>query len=96
MLCWGEEGSLQAAEICPALSAEPDTQPCAQFREVCLTVTHLCIVMEYASGGDLFEYVLQHKAPIHGEGIPEASACWFFTQLMVAVEFCHELGIANR
>ena len=67
-----------------------------QFREVCLTVTHLCIVMEYASGGDLFEYVLQHKAPVHGEGIPEASACWFFTQLMVAVEFCHELGIANR
>ena len=67
-----------------------------QFREVCLTPTHLCIVMEYASGGDLFEYVLQHKAPVHGEGIPEASACWFFTQLMVAVQFCHELGIANR
>ena len=78
-------------------SCDGQAQPeCLQFREVCLTRTHLCIVMEYASGGDLFEYVLQNKAPVHGEGIPEASARWFFKQLMVAVEFCHELGIANR
>lgn len=67
-----------------------------QFKEVCLTAKHLCIVMEYARGGDLFEYVLQRKAPVHGEGIPEPSARWFFMELMVAVHFCHELGIANR
>ena len=67
-----------------------------QFKEVCLTTKHLCIVMEYARGGDLFEYVLQHKAPRHGEGIAEESVRWFFVELMVAVQFCHELGIANR
>ena len=74
-----------------------ETSAChVQFREVCLTDLHLCIVMEFAQGGDAFEYVLQHKAPVHGEGIPEASARWFFIELMVAVQFCHELGIANR
>ncbi|KAK9790565.1 hypothetical protein WJX73_007374 [Symbiochloris irregularis] len=67
-----------------------------QFREVCLTDLHLCIVMEFARGGDAFEYVLSNKAQVHGEGIPEASARWLFIQLMVAVQFCHELGIANR
>lgn len=67
-----------------------------QFREVCLTDQHLCIVMEFARGGDAFEYVLSNKAQVHGEGIPENSARWLFIQLMVAVQFCHELGIANR
>lgn len=32
-----------------------------RFHEVFLTPRHLAIVMEYAAGGDMFEYVIRHK-----------------------------------
>ena len=67
-----------------------------QFREVFLSPLHLAIVMEFAGGGDMFEYVLTHKQSTPGQGLPEDAARWFFQQLMLALEFCHELGIANR
>lgn len=67
-----------------------------QFKEVFLTPNHLAIVMEFAAGGDMFEYVIRHKAPTHGEGLKEDDARGFFQQLLIALEFCHELGIANR
>lgn len=67
-----------------------------QFKEVFLTPNHLAIVMEFAAGGDMFEYVIRNKAPSHGEGLREDDARGFFQQLLVALEFCHELGIANR
>ena len=44
----------------------------------------------------MFEYVIKHKVPEHGQGLREDSARAFFQQLMIALEFCHELGIANR
>ncbi len=67
-----------------------------QFREIFLTPVHLAIVMEFAAGGDMFEYVIKHKLPAHGQGLQENAARTFFQQLIVALEFCHELGIANR
>ena len=45
-----------------------------QFREIFLTPVHLAIVMEYAAGGDMFEYVIKHKLPAHGQGLLEHSA----------------------
>ncbi len=67
-----------------------------QFREIFLTPVHLAIVMEFAAGGDMFEYVIKHKMPQHGQGLVEDSARAFFQQLIIALDFCHELGIANR
>ena len=32
-----------------------------QFRELFLTQSHLAIVMEFAAGGDMFDYVIKHK-----------------------------------
>ena len=29
-------------------------------------------------------------------GLPEDTARWLFPQLIVAVDYCHRLGIANR
>ena len=29
-------------------------------------------------------------------GIAEADARWLFQQLIIAVDYCHRLGIANR
>ncbi len=50
-----------------------------------LTRTHLAIAMEYAPGGDLFRYVLRHKAA----RLAEAQARWIFQQLVIGLDFCH-------
>ncbi len=67
-----------------------------QFKEVFLTPKYLAIAMEFACGGDMFEYVIKNKSSLPCQGLSEDSARWFFQQLVVALEFCHELGIANR
>eukprot|EP00210_Caulerpa_lentillifera_P008396 g8008.t1 len=61
-----------------------------QFREVFLTKKYLCIVMEYAPGGDMFEYVVRKN------GLREDEARWFFQQLIVAIDYCHRMRVANR
>jgi serine/threonine-protein kinase SRK2 len=51
--------------------------------QVFLTPTHLAIVMEYAPGGDMFEYVVRKN------GLREEEARWFFQQLIVGLDYCH-------
>ena len=53
--------------------------------QVFLTRTHLAIAMEYAQGGDLFRYVLRHKAA----RLAESQARWIFQQLVIGLDFCH-------
>ena len=62
-----------------------------------LTDNHLAVVTEYADLGDLADYVelVRHKAiPGHGLPIPECRT--IFQQLILALDFCHNRGIANR
>lgn len=61
-----------------------------QFKEVFLTHKYICIVMEYATGGTLFQYVQKQGR------LKEAVARWFFQQLVVGVDYCHRRGVANR
>eukprot|EP00878_Enallax_costatus_P002756 GHUV01002946.1.p1 GENE.GHUV01002946.1~~GHUV01002946.1.p1 ORF type:complete len:495 (+),score=188.21 GHUV01002946.1:1356-2840(+) len=61
-----------------------------QFKEVFLTRKFICIVMEYATGGTLFQYVQKLGR------LKEAVARWFFQQLVVGVDYCHRRGVANR
>ena len=82
-----------ACALCCSVCAHPVLIAAGQ---IFLTPVHLAIVMEFAAGGDMFEYVIKHKLPEHGQGLREDSARAFFQQLMIALEFCHELGIANR
>jgi serine/threonine-protein kinase SRK2 len=46
--------------------------------------------MEYANGGDTFDYVVKEK------GIQEPQARWLFQQLIIAIDYCHRKGIVNR
>ncbi len=55
------------------------------FVQVFLTATHLCIVMEFAPGGDMFEYVVKKN------GLREDEARWFFQQLIVGLDYCHRM-----
>eukprot|EP00775_Hariotina_reticulata_P005914 gene5914-6155_t len=62
------------------------------FRGVWVSSKSINIVMELADGGTLLEYVnghTQHK-------LPEELARYFFQQLMLAVDYCHKKGVANR
>eukprot|EP00884_Botryococcus_braunii_P022478 jgi/Botrbrau1/8914/Bobra.0148s0028.1 len=61
-----------------------------QFKEVFLTDDYLAIAMEYAPGGDLFQYVRDHG------GLKEEDARWFFQQLIVGLDYCHRMGVVNR
>ncbi|CAN1307290.1 Serine/threonine-protein kinase SRK2E [Linum perenne] len=58
--------------------------------KVVLTPTHLAIVMEYASGGELFE-----RIRIAGR-FSEDEARFFFQQLISGVSYCHSMQVCHR
>ncbi|XP_031107208.1 serine/threonine-protein kinase SAPK2-like [Ipomoea triloba] len=61
-----------------------------RFKEVFLTPTHLAIVMEYASGGELFERIC------NAGRFSEDEARFFFQQLISGVSYCHSMQICHR
>ncbi|KAL3843931.1 hypothetical protein ACJIZ3_001334 [Penstemon smallii] len=61
-----------------------------RFKEVILTPTHLAIVMEYASGGELFERIC------NAGRFSEDEARFFFQQLISGVSYCHAMQICHR
>ncbi|XP_068171105.1 NUAK family SNF1-like kinase 2 [Antennarius striatus] len=50
----------------------------------------IVIVMEYASRGDLYDYICDRK------NISEREARHFFRQIVSAVHYCHQNGIVHR
>lgn len=68
-------------------------------KAVVLTDTHLGIVMEYASGGNLTNYVTEKwdtSAERDGLFLSEDEARYFFRQYIEAVEFLHANRVAHR
>ncbi|XP_076917331.1 serine/threonine-protein kinase SRK2E-like isoform X1 [Bidens hawaiensis] len=61
-----------------------------RFRELILTPTHLAIVMEYASGGELFERIC------NAGRFNEDEARFFFQQLISGVSYCHSMQVCHR
>ncbi|CAN4106769.1 unnamed protein product [Withania somnifera] len=61
-----------------------------RFMEVFLTPLHLAIVMEYASGGELFERICKAGR------FSEDEARFFFQQLISGVSYCHSMQICHR
>lgn len=55
-----------------------------------MTQDYLAIAMEFAAGGDMFEYVVRKN------GLREDEARWFFQQLIVGMDYCHNMGVVNR
>ncbi|KAI9328042.1 kinase-like domain-containing protein [Zopfochytrium polystomum] len=58
--------------------------------EVIETDHYIGMVMEFASGGELFEYILAHRY------LKEKDACRVFAQLLAGVSFIHSVGIVHR
>ncbi|KAI3726257.1 hypothetical protein L1987_66054 [Smallanthus sonchifolius] len=61
-----------------------------RFRELILTPTHLAIVMEYASGGELFDRIC------NAGRFNEDEARFFFQQLISGVSYCHLMQVCHR
>ena len=61
-----------------------------QLYEIIETPKKLYLIMEYASGGELFEYIVKHNK------LPEREACAFFQQIISGVEYIHKLHIVHR
>jgi serine/threonine-protein kinase SRK2 len=56
-----------------------------RFKEAILTPTHLAIVMEYSSGGELFERICKNVR------FREDEARYFFQQHISGVSYCHSM-----
>eukprot|EP01017_Pseudomicrothorax_dubius_P022954 TRINITY_DN2469_c0_g3_i1.p1 TRINITY_DN2469_c0_g3~~TRINITY_DN2469_c0_g3_i1.p1 ORF type:complete len:748 (+),score=112.07 TRINITY_DN2469_c0_g3_i1:567-2810(+) len=61
-----------------------------QLYEIIETPTQLYLIMEYASGGELFEYIVSHNR------VKEKEACRFFQQIIRGVEYIHKLRVVHR
>ena len=61
-----------------------------QLYDVVETKEQLLLVMEYASKGELFNYIVAK------ERLPEAEACKFFHQILSGVEYLHKAAVAHR
>ncbi|KAJ9524838.1 hypothetical protein QJQ45_003025 [Haematococcus lacustris] len=61
-----------------------------QFKEVFVTKEFICIAMEFATGGNLFNYVQQAGR------LKEPAARWFLQQLVIGLDYCHRKGVVNR
>lgn len=61
-----------------------------QLYEIIETPKQLYLIMEYASGGELFEHIVSQNR------VKEKEACAFFQQILAGVEYLHKLNIAHR
>ena len=61
-----------------------------QLFEIIETPKQLFLIMEYVSGGELFDYIVKKQK------LKEVEACKFFQQIICGIEYLHELGIVHR
>lgn len=64
-------------------------EECCFHAQVFMTPDYLAIAMEFAAGGDMFEYVVRNN------GLREEEARWFFQQLIVGMDYCHNMVSAG-
>ena len=61
-----------------------------QLYEIVETRKEFYLIMEYARGGELFEYIVNRKR------VREKEAAKFLLQLISGIEYLHKLGICHR
>ena len=60
------------------------------YMQIIETPKKLYLIMEYASGGELFDYIVKNSK------LKEKEACKFFHQLIAGIEYIHKLHIVHR
>ena len=61
-----------------------------QLYEVIDAAEAIYLVMEYADGGELFDFIVAHGR------LQETQACHIFRQILLGVDACHAMGVAHR
>lgn len=61
-----------------------------RLHEMVETERHIGIILEYASGGELFDFILNHRF------LKDPPACRLFAQLVSGVGYLHKKGIVHR
>ena len=61
-----------------------------QLYSVIQTVNTIYLIMEYAPGKELFDYIVLKKK------LNEAEACKFYQQIIAGIEYLHKLKIVHR
>lgn len=61
-----------------------------QLYEIIDTDKQIYLITEYASGGELYGYIVSNKR------LQEVEACRFFQQLVSGIEYIHKLNIVHR
>merc|ERR1719262_1528724 len=61
-----------------------------QLYEIIETPRQLYLIMEYANGGELFDYIVAHGR------VEEKQACRFFQQILAGVEQIHRTNVVHR
>jgi 5'-AMP-activated protein kinase catalytic alpha subunit len=61
-----------------------------QLYEIIETSQQLYLIMEYASGGELFSYIVKQSR------LKEKEACEYFQQIIAGVEYFHKLNVVHR
>ena len=54
------------------------------------TSSYIYLIMEYASGGELFDYIVNRSR------LTEREASNFYNQIVAGIDFLHSKGIAHR
>ncbi|VDN02999.1 unnamed protein product [Thelazia callipaeda] len=80
----------------PRVKTELDALMSLSHQNICRlyhcidTPSKFFIVMEYCSGGEMFDYIVKK------ERLEESEARYFFRQLVQAIAYVHSLGFAHR
>ena len=61
-----------------------------QLYEIIETPKQLYLIMEYADGGELFDYIVNKSK------VEELEACNIFQQIISGIEYIHKLNVVHR
>jgi len=51
---------------------------------------YLYLIMEYCSGGELFQHIVKNRR------LQEIEACKMYSQILSGIEYIHKLGVVHR
>jgi SNF-related kinase len=74
--------------MCMKLVQHPNV---VRLYEVIDTPNKLYLILEFADGGDMYDYIMKHV-----NGLNESLARRYFQQICRALKYCHEMRVCHR